>query len=416
MMKIHLNSACQKERAEGLSLNQFSQGEQLEVRTANRYGNVFAVYRLPNGTKSPQAHLTYEGYDADTQEHVYRQDIPYSATSFPMAGNTAKVAVALHCWTMEGGLLDKDQSVNFDFTLNKSEGSDVYDTAFTGHDVDQIYIQLNQHEDRIGGNEQDLAEYRESNDAEIAGLKHMDQELGQGLSDLSNQTRQGFQNVQGQIAEKLDKSDGTATNLRIHQMADGDEGATNKAYVDKLVSDAIKDTKKEHIKDFRVNTKANGVYEFVLTLDNGVQFKQEIDTPDERILNPNRPPYIDDNAHLILTFVDNTSVSVDLSKLVDTYKGSSNDYAVVEVSADNTIVVTLKESWRTLLDNARADYATWTGNENRRLATEGRLNTLETSLNSKLIQYEDINKTALDLISKANAILINAGIAEEESY
>lgn len=153
---IYLNSAGQKEKSENLTISQYSNGNELNVYTVGRYDVVFAIFKQPNGAKSKQIHLAYDGYDDNLGKHLYKVEIPYSATCFAIATNAAKLGLSVHLWTYGDGLIDKELVAVADIVVTKSEDTEQHDPAYYGEDLDNLWVQVSKNAQDNFDNKQEL--------------------------------------------------------------------------------------------------------------------------------------------------------------------------------------------------------------------------------------------------------------------
>ena len=116
----------------------------------------------------------------------------------------------------------------------------------------------------------------------------------------------------------------------------------SKKYADKVKNDV---TEKYDSSIKNVTQSYNddtGVITLTYTRQDNTTFNVNINTPAEKILDLNNPPRMEGN-NLVLTFVDGTSVSIDMSQFVTLYFGSESDTIDVEIDPlTNTITAKIK--------------------------------------------------------------------------
>lgn len=154
----------------------------------------------------------------------------------------------------------------------------------------------------------------------------------------------------------------------------------SKKYADKVKNDvttkydsSIKNVTQSYNDD-------TGVITLTYTRQDNTTFNVEINTPAEKILDLNNPPKMEGN-NLVLTFVDGTSVSIDMSQFITLYFGSESD--TIKITIDpltNTITATIKDgsiSFNLFDDELKTWKTTIDENENVRISNENTRQTNE---------------------------------------
>ena len=154
----------------------------------------------------------------------------------------------------------------------------------------------------------------------------------------------------------------------------------SKKYADKVKNDV---TEKYDSSIKNVTQSYNdetGVITLTYTRQDNTTFNVNINTPAEKILDLNNPPRMEGN-NLVLTFVDGTSVSIDMSQFVTLYFGSKSDTIDVEIDPlTNTITAKIKDgsiSFKLFDDELKNWKTTIDENENVRISNENTRQTNE---------------------------------------
>lgn len=154
----------------------------------------------------------------------------------------------------------------------------------------------------------------------------------------------------------------------------------SKKYADKVKNDvttkydsSIKNVTQSYNDD-------TGVITLTYTRQDNTTFNVEINTPAEKILDLNNPPKMEGN-NLVLTFVDGTSVSIDMSQFVTLYFGSEGDTITVMIDPlTNIITAKIKDgsiSFKLFDDELKNWKTTIDENENIRISNENTRQTNE---------------------------------------
>lgn len=154
----------------------------------------------------------------------------------------------------------------------------------------------------------------------------------------------------------------------------------SKKYADKVKNDvttkydsSIKNVTQSYNDD-------TGVITLTYTRQDNTTFNVEINTPAEKILDLNNPPKMEGN-NLVLTFVDGTSVSIDMSQFITLYFGSESDTITVMIDPlTNIITAKIKDgsiSFKLFDDELKNWKTTIDENENVRISNENTRQTNE---------------------------------------
>lgn len=143
--------------------------------------------------------------------------------------------------------------------------------------------------------------------------------------------------VDSQIAETEDKlaNSEAETENKLGYLEEKTEYKLNDKADKTFVNPAFKDV--EVAKD-----TINGTYTFTFTkLDNTTK-EVQIDTPEEFIIDYNKPPYLEGN-NLIITFVGGSTISIDMSTLVEYNTFESTTTITLTEDSNHKVTATLND-------------------------------------------------------------------------
>lgn len=173
-------------------------------------------------------------------------------------------------------------------------------------------------------------------------------------------------------SEKLPKSEPTLT-----QMAQSDNAVTSRAFVAQAIAQAIAEADDTHITGMSFTETSRGVWQLTLTRKDTTPLTAQFDIPESMILDTSNPPVLEGH-NLILTFQGGSTVSVDMTGLMDVYTGFEGSTITTTVE-NNVVKATLKQTWVDFLNTAEPSEATRVSNENTRISNEATRQSNESS-------------------------------------
>ena len=159
-LKVWINSAGQRAKTDGLSLNQNSFDNTLILYTPGNYEVIDVFFRKPDGSITPKYHMIPLGYEYNsdlfgeesepTGYYVWQFPIPMPVTSFTMPTASAKleVSIAEYYHSASGRQLSPTMA-NATITVNRSNNTNVLDASYNGTDVQNLW-------DAVGGTINDI--------------------------------------------------------------------------------------------------------------------------------------------------------------------------------------------------------------------------------------------------------------------
>lgn len=154
---VYINSTGQKIKTSGMTINQNSTNNVLNLVTVGKYASITITFKNPDGHLSNKYHMIYSGKyelgEDDTQYpvlsengdnlYLYTFEIPFSVTSVQLLGNSARLNVAFSCYEYDRNQYMVEATVaNAQIVVNQSSSSDTLDESYNGVDVENIWVTL----------------------------------------------------------------------------------------------------------------------------------------------------------------------------------------------------------------------------------------------------------------------------------
>ena len=157
-LKVWLNSAGQRTKTDGLSINQNSYDNTAVLYAAGSYEIVDIYFKRPDGTISPKYHMLPQGYEyqidstipVESGFYVWTFPIPYEVTSFTMASSTAKMDMSVACYYHNSnGTQLSPTMANAWVTVNGSASTATLESGYNANDIHNLWLAVGDYANEV---------------------------------------------------------------------------------------------------------------------------------------------------------------------------------------------------------------------------------------------------------------------------
>lgn len=237
---------------------------------------------------------------------------------------------------------EQDESISDIETKNAQQDQEISDLSDSVDDLEQSKL------DKTGGEITGNLEVSGTLDAaDLTGTIGSDSTLAVNgtINAVNGSTYVKYPTENNEAASKKYNDDTNAT-LKSQLIGAGTDTSTAPTiYGAKVLANSIKDAEQQNSFYSVSTTKNTATGLYTLSFKNyfgNVIATSEIDTPEEKIIDPNHPPYMDGD-ELVITFVDGTVIRVDMSALVTYNTFSDTTTIALEQDSDHNVTATLKD-------------------------------------------------------------------------
>lgn len=321
-LKFYINQAGRKIKTDGLTLNQNSSNNVMQLITIGKYDSVEVYFRNPHGEVSPKYHMILKGeYEktlddstivelAENTLYLWEFPIPYGVTSFTMTGTNARLEASFSAYVYtKTQRLNVAAVANTQISVSPSNSSDSLDEGYNGTDVENLWK-------TVGDVIYTLDEYdTRLDDLEAQGIDK--DYVDDAIAEEAAARTAADSSLQNQITLKQNILTPNSTiTLENNEIGVNTEVITTKQYVDGLNTTLSTNIANSgHTLNLVQNTQT---YDYVIQLKNAnneVISSIDIDLPLEQIITDG---YYDETENAIILVLDNGSkVTIPVGDMVD---------------------------------------------------------------------------------------------------